>query len=236
MLLTLVYHRATGTQRSSNTPEMLDKHFAYIADNYQTKLPGDKLGSGLELCLTFDDAYCDFYYIIYPLLQKYGLKALLSVPTGFIAEKAQWTKEERLKTLTEFWSYKSPPPTEIFCSWQELKEMDVAFASHTVTHPNLTQSTDLINELKNSKERIEQELGPIETLVLPYGRGDAKVYDEARKHYKYVMRIGHAMNFGWKPLIYRCSADSLYAANEPFLLSKLFPQLCKGIYRSLTNS
>ena len=55
---------------------MLDAHFAHISRQYRNVLPGEKLSVGaLDVCLSFDDAYFDFYAIVFPLLKKHGLSA-----------------------------------------------------------------------------------------------------------------------------------------------------------------
>lgn len=184
MLLILMYHKA-GFSKRSNSPAMLDEHFAAIK-RYPIVLPGQPLTSGLNLCLTFDDATADFADIIYPLLQKHNLPALLAVPTVLL-------------------------DTPGYCSWSALQAMNVTFASHTHTHANLKTATNLTYELTHSKMLLEDKLGqPIDTFVFPFGAYSKQAIKEAKKHYSYLMRIGGAYNFSWNdPLLYRVSADNL---------------------------
>ncbi|MCH9613680.1 MAG: hypothetical protein SP1CHLAM54_06890 [Chlamydiia bacterium] len=184
MLLILMYHKA-GTGKRSNSPAMLDEHFAALKD-YPITLPGKPLSPKLNICLTFDDATADFADTVYPLLQKHSLPAVLAVPTGLI-------------------------DTPGYCSWSALKSMDVTFASHTHTHANLKTSQNLTYELTHSKQLLEDNLNTsINTLIYPFGTFSSTSNKAALEHYTYLMRIGGAYNFSWKdPLLYRVSADNL---------------------------
>ncbi len=217
----LAYHRASGLQRSSNRVEMLDAHFEHIASNYSVVLPGEKVASHkLSVCLTFDDAYFDFYHLIYPLLKKHRLRAILAIPTKYIKESSSQNASKRLEALTQFWCFRKEQPSgEIFCTFDELRAMRdcVTFASHTHSHPDLTETTDLQRELLRSKETIEQQLGCVNTIIYPYGRVNRTVQKQASKLYKYQMRLGSALNWGWdQQMLYRITGDGLQNADEPF--------------------
>src|SRR5207253_3666710 len=87
-LLVLMYHRARAG-RHGNDPAMLEKHFRHIAANYRNVLPGDALDANrLNVCLTFDDAYFDFYATVYPLLMRHQLRAVLAVPPLVVRERS----------------------------------------------------------------------------------------------------------------------------------------------------
>ena len=228
----IAYHRASGLHRSSNSVAMLNAHFAHIAKNYSVVMPGEETAiNRLSLCLTFDDAYCDFYHLIYPLLKKHQLRALLAVPTGFIQQSTTVLLEERLERLQKFWCFnKERPSNDIFCTFDELREMQdcVAFASHTHTHPDLSKCNDISRELSLSKEILEKELGPVNTLIYPYGRVSRKTSSVVSKIYTYQMRLGSALNWGWSEnMLYRITGDSLLTPNEIFTKKALVPPLLK---------
>ena len=71
-------------------------------------------------------------------------------------------------------------------TWEQLRVLvrdrhDVC--GHTVTHPDLTRLSEarLWEELVGSRERLEEELlRPVDCLVCPYGRDDARVRRAAR--------------------------------------------------------
>jgi peptidoglycan/xylan/chitin deacetylase (PgdA/CDA1 family) len=58
--------------------------------------------------------------------------------------------------------------------------------SHTATHPDLTQITDYVYELKASKDKIFQITGqPVIALSYPYGNFNDKVINETKKYYSF---------------------------------------------------
>src|SRR5215467_6517495 len=142
MLLILMYHRAVAGPYG-NSPEILRSHFAHLRRTYPVVLPGETLEANrLSVCLTFDDAFVDFYAYVFPLLKEYSLRAVLSVPTGFIVPTTNNGLEERLSVSPEeamrgrTFQLKVP-----FCTWAELREMSdsglVAIASHSHQHVDM---------------------------------------------------------------------------------------------------
>ena len=224
MLLALLYHKI-GSSKYANPLPIFEAHLQWIADHYPTMLPGEPLSSGLSVCLTFDDAYFDFYHCIFPLLKKYKLKALLAVPTGYILDSTSLASTKRLKILPSFADQSPPIPSPAFCTWKELKILNesplIQIASHSVHHCPLTHSQcHLENELIVSKETLESKLNTsIHTFVYPFGLFNAEVHAHAKQHYFYIMRIGNALNRSWtnsNGLFYRVNADQLSTPQAPF--------------------
>lgn len=217
MIAILLYHHAFS-DKYGNAPEMLEEHFSYIAKHYQTVHPGQVSENPLSVCLTFDDAYFDFYAYAFPLLQKYGLKSILAVPTALIEDATHLSPKERLRKNAH-------------CTWEEIDEMAtsplIQLASHSHTHVNLKSDADLAQEIVFSKERLQSH-APVNTFVFPYGSFSSEALELATKHYKYVMRIGGAFNQSWdQRLLYRVPCDRLTAPSQPFqLLNRLRYQAC----------
>jgi peptidoglycan/xylan/chitin deacetylase (PgdA/CDA1 family) len=225
-LLALMYHRAR-TGPHGNSAAMLDAHFAQIAKNHPCRLPGEPLDSaGLNVCLTFDDAYFDFYAIVFPLLKKHGLRALLAVPPMVVSEHCALPVETRLREFPEVAPAHSPQGG--FCTWPELREMAetgrVAIAAHGFTHRPLDQENiDLHAEIVAPKRMLETQLGqPVDSFVFPYGRFSPKALRLAREHYRHSFRIGGADNPGWdRPLLYRVTADAMKSPGSLFAPARL---------------
>ncbi len=220
-LIVLMYHRAQACQYG-NDPAMLDAHFAYIARHCHCVLPGAPLRDGaVNVCLTFDDAYFDFYAVVFPLLQRHDLCAVLAVPPSVVQEKAEFPADVRLGCEPNV-NYNHPNYGG-FCTWPELRELAqsgrVAIAAHGLTHSPLDRSdADLQAEIVAAQAVLTKRLGqPVESFVFPYGRFSAEALACARQHYRHTFRIGGADNPGWDhSLLYRVDADRLPAPDAPF--------------------
>lgn len=210
MLVTFLYHEAKD-------PEALQTHLKSLS-KYPIVLPGDSVPFfRRSFCLTFDDAYADFYHVVFPLLKKLKMRALLAVPVKFILPSTDLPIQERLSCKNPMQGnlYREKAP---FCTWEEIREMQesgyVQIASHSFSHPDLSQKeVDLEKEIVHSKRILEERLGiRIDTFVYPFGKFTKEVHAFTRKHYRFAMRIGSACNLSWgngKQLIYRISRDKL---------------------------
>jgi peptidoglycan/xylan/chitin deacetylase (PgdA/CDA1 family) len=232
MLPVVMYHHINSDDLPlSNTDTMMEAHLRLIAQRYITLFPGET-SSATSICLTFDDAYFDFYHYVFPLLQKYNLKALLAVPAAYILDETNLDPKIRLSLnhheIYEGENYKTYAP---FCTYVELIEMvqsgHVRVASHSMNHVNLTEDGhDLREEICGSKVLLEEKLGMrIDSFVLPFGKYNDDAIALAREYYPYVFRIGNALNPSWDGiggLIYRIKGDALKTPNALFTFRKWF--------------
>lgn len=121
-----MYHSVTDQGDSPGeyviSPSMLEKDLQWLSQHgYETVVVGDLVShveNGTPLpekpvMLTFDDGYYNNYRNAYPLLQKYGMQAVLS-PVGTLVEQFTETDDPEEH---EVWSY---------CTRQELQEMAVS--------------------------------------------------------------------------------------------------------------
>lgn len=219
MLLVLMYHRI-------NRPDIFYSHLKHLSQNYPVVLPGDALLSNkMSICLSFDDAYYDFYHFVFPVLVRLNIRAIVGVPVKYIVEKTSLDSSIRLSVPYDKAMADNTYLTKVpFCTWKELKEMAesglVKIASHSYSHINLTdEKADLTNEIAASKETIESRLSHrVDTFIYPFGKTNKKVHSFASKYYKYIMRIGSALNKNWHNstgMIYRVNADEIIGAKDP---------------------
>ncbi|MEO6567836.1 MAG: polysaccharide deacetylase family protein [Opitutaceae bacterium] len=213
-LLVLMYHRARAGKHG-NAPEVLDAQFAHIAHRYPNVLPGDELKPGaLNVCLTFDDGYFDFYGVVFPLLFKHRLRALLAVPPMVICEGTDATQNDRLNIESD--EAFSHPRRGGFCTWPELREMTksahVVIAAHGYSHTRLDNpNADLITEIESPQTLLNSRLAqPVDSFVFPFGRYSPLSLESAKRRYRYVFRIGGALNRDWEQrILYRVDADAM---------------------------
>jgi peptidoglycan/xylan/chitin deacetylase (PgdA/CDA1 family) len=232
-----MYHHIDSDDKALSNPLALFKeHLLYIKQNYNVVLDPSELQSDrLNVMLTFDDAYFDFYHYVYPLLQELDLKALLAVPTAYILQN---TRKEAVTRLSLKHNDMEENAEEYapFCTYEELREMQqslhVKIASHSHNHVNLTEEDcDVSYELTHSKQLLEKNLGiKIEDFVLPFGKYNDDVITKVKRNYKRVYRIGNALNkdfSGIKGLIYRVKGDELQSKDTLFSFSNMLRYHCK---------
>ncbi len=233
-LLVVAYHRARGGP-DGNPPAMLEAHFAHLARRCACVVPGEPLEPGrINVCLTFDDAYFDFYSVVFPLLQKHNLKAVLAVPTALIAESARLPDDVRTSGGGKIRA--TEMDQHFHCTWPELASLvssrRVVVAAHGLFHERLdSKDADLDAEIALSREILARRLlQPVDSFVFPYGRFSPEALRTVRQHYRYAFRIGGAMNRGWSGrLIYRVNGDCLAAPDALFSPARL-ARLRAGFY------
>lgn len=219
MLLVLMYHKINEPNCAARLPQF-HAHLKYLVENFPIIAPGAKLNNQLSICLTFDDAYCDFYNDIYPLLQQYQIPAVLGITTKYTLDNTDLPMAKRLAvpypTGMDAGIYDTHAP---LCTWEEINEMVasnlVVPASHSHTHADLKNpNSDLAQEGELSKHILQEKLTTnIDTFIYPFGKMNKSVHKHLSKHYKYLMRIGGSVNHDWSQLIYRVDADHLWPNN-----------------------
>lgn len=231
-VITLMFHRVNDAHQGY-CPKQFARYLDYLVQHFPIVVPGEQLPDvPLAICLTFDDAYFDFYHDVYPLLRKHQIKAILAVPVKYVIQNTQVSSEERLSVPYENGMSATYEKKVPFCTWEELAEMSqdhVVIASHGFAHANLAdKKTDLDQEIVFSQKILEQKLQiPIKHFVYPYGRMSKKAHQKVCQSYEFGIRIGSALNLGWdrsRHFVYRINADPLWTNLKPInksLIKKL---------------
>ena len=130
------------------------------------------------ITLTFDDGLLNTYEVAFPILEKYGFKAVTFIITGVVTGKR---KQDR--------GYSGMNLEQI----RELQQAGWEIGSHSVMHPlfDSISLNEAENELVNSKEYLESNGFSIQSFAFPYGHG---YYTEeqvslAFKHYQNVRTV-----------------------------------------------
>lgn len=153
-------------------PDRFDLEMGYLKSQGYNPIDFDQLYEALyhkaalpskAIILTFDDGYVDFFTNAYPILQKYGFKAVSFIPTGLMDQ-----------------SY--------YLHWDQIRQMNssglISFQAHSVNHPNLTSLTpdQITFQIFQSKKVLEANLGkPVNTFAYPYGSSNQLVWDTVKK-------------------------------------------------------
>jgi peptidoglycan/xylan/chitin deacetylase (PgdA/CDA1 family) len=229
MLVVLMFHQIvpfkSGAQNNKELKQF-EAYISYLNKEFSFSVPGDPVcPNKISICLTFDDAYYDFYHFIFPILRKYDIKAILGIPTDYIQDTTQISASTRLSVPYPNGLEASEQDKVPLCTWIELKQMTdsgiVIPASHSHTHANLSDSNiNFEQEVIKSKNLIEQKLDKkCNSFIYPYGKFTKTVNKQVANYYDHCLRIGSATNKTWQPnnkLIYRIDADHFWPNNVQF--------------------
>lgn len=165
-----------------NQLDLLLTHYEVVSLGAAIQAFRTPVSTGRPLAvLTFDDAYENFFKVVWPLLEKRRMPSILYVPVGFVRGTA-------------------PPPLTgaamSACSWPQLRDLarsGVEIGSHGVNHLNLRRaSKELVNqELLESRSVLEQELGiAVESFCYPQAKYSSEVADAAARNYESAVAAG----------------------------------------------
>lgn len=133
-------------------------------------------GSGSEtgdnFAITFDDGYLSIYERACPLLKERDMTATVYVVVDSLGGINEWDRrmgdqEEKMMSAQQA---------------RELADNGFEIASHTLTHPHLTQIDDeqLAREIADSKHKLEDLVGrEVASFSYPYGDFDCRVLNAA---------------------------------------------------------
>lgn len=213
----LMYHHVTPAGGMINaTPENFESQLKWLKQHGYQSLGSEQLAAHLQgksaaprsVVLTFDDGYLDNYVYAYPLLKKYGFKALVFLVTSWMQEGparhclGEGTLPETPDHAQSMALAKQGDYDSFALRWSEVRKMAqdgvCEFHSHTHTHtrwdktdfPNKNQH--MARELAQSRETLMQYLGDVsEHLCWPQGYYDAdyqRLANQAGFRYLYTTR------------------------------------------------
>ena len=179
----IMYHGVTddmwGMTELFVRPSVMEAHLQYLVENGFTPIWFEDLERVDEIekpvILTFDDGYADNYHELYPLLQKYQVKATIFVITGTIDYNPHNLTTDQIKELSDSGL--------------------VSIQSHTVTHPLLASLTPEEQqwELEASQLTLTRITGKIPYVICyPSGNYNSITMELSQSLY----RLGLDMNGG----------------------------------------
>lgn len=116
--------------------------------------------------LTFDDGYEDNFTVAFPLLKKYGAKAVIYLLT------------DRTKNTCDASDCEPLVPLLVLSQILEMQNYGIEFGSHGKTHSDLTKISreEANQEIVESKKILERQTGSeILSFCYPYGRSDEEI-------------------------------------------------------------
>lgn len=179
----LMYHRICKDGETSPSPfvvttDVFEQQLQYFAHHgYTTPTVAEILsGNGTPkkpLLITFDDGYLDTLECAAPLLQKYGMHAVVFLVADFSRRNNWWDLPKNI------------PEAKLMEKSQvrELLAMGIEIGSHSWSHPSLPliNDADLAFEFSHSKKVVEEVIQqPVHYFAYPYGEMDDRVKAAAR--------------------------------------------------------
>ena len=170
----LVYHRVSDTDTNPMTLKVadFDAQMKYLVDNgYRVIAPDDLLDAwengktlpAKPIVLTFDDGHMDIYKNVFPILQKYNMRATVFVVTDHMG-------------MTDYLTW------DVARALQAGGYIDIE--SHTMSYKNLTtlKGDKLWNEIYGSKQAIEWALKkPAKFIAYPEGKYTVDAEDTSKE-------------------------------------------------------
>ena len=178
----LMYHAVSddcwGFSSLFVSPDDMEQQLKLLVDEGFTPIWFEDLPHADEyekpVILTFDDGYDDNYTELYPLLQKYNVKATIFVIAAHLGTPHKMTAEQ-VKELSDSGL--------------------VSIQSHTMTHGRLDamNEAELIYQLEQSQLTIARLTGKVPyTICYPEGNSGAQAREIASRYYDF----GVTMNGG----------------------------------------
>ncbi len=128
-----------------------------------------------QIVLTLDDGYLDNYENAFPILQQYGITAVVYPVMGAIGKKQVVWKENDEQHPVDLMTEEAI---------QKMHQAGIEFGSHLCDHIHLAEHTEEIiqDQLYRSKEILEHILGErVLSVAYPFGSYDSKVLQIAAK-------------------------------------------------------
>ena len=170
----LVYHRVSDTDTNPATLRIADfeAQLKFLKDNgYSVIAPDDLLDAwekdkplpSKPIVLTFDDGHEDIWHNVFPLLQKYNMRATVFIVTDHIG-------------------------MQDYLTWDEIRMLQaggfIDFESHTKSYKNLAtlKPDKLWNEIYGSKQALEWAVNkPAKFIAYPEGKYTLDAVDTCKE-------------------------------------------------------
>lgn len=150
-------------------PNPLRRKLEYLEENGYTALIGDELLQVMEgeedlpergVVLTFDDGMASLYSVAFPLLRKFGFRAISFIVPGCIPDSAPETatyEDVQAGRASHSDTLSRESSAYPLCSWEEIREMNASgridFQAHSLYHRLVHVGPELVDFLHPGYDR-----------------------------------------------------------------------------------
>jgi len=165
-----MYHHVSMSDRELNVkPDIFEDQLRVLSRKGWKSITGDEFLNFIRdpkgkpkkcVLLTFDDGFADNFVFAYPLLKKYGMKAMLFIATDFIDEND--VERDGFVSLThnDAWDLAfTDRRSEVMCTWKEIEEMHDSGVMDIQSHGMSHCTPDLITQKKYEALRDDLTIG-----------------------------------------------------------------------------
>lgn len=174
----IMYHGVSddvwGSTDMFLSPSDMEDQLRYLVENGYDPIWFEDLAQVADydkpVLLTFDDGYVCNYETLYPMLQKYNVKATISIVTSSMSNRPTSMTKEMVRELADSGL--------------------VSIQSHTVNHKSLPQCDRETKEYEIIQSKLEvARITGREPLLLCYPGGgyDEEVLEIAKDHYRFAI-------------------------------------------------
>jgi peptidoglycan/xylan/chitin deacetylase (PgdA/CDA1 family) len=159
-------------------------YHAVTSDDVARHVAAGRPFAGRPVLISFDDAYCDFDAVAWPVLRAHDFTAEIFVVTDKVGGHADWDV-----------AYGPPAPLMDWPQIQALATAGARFGSHMASHSHMAElsSREIVLEAARSRAALERALGkPCRSIAAPFGEGDERFVRIARQ-------CGYASGFTTDP-------------------------------------
>ena len=148
-------------------------YHAVTSDDVARHLRSGRPFAGRPVLLSFDDAYCDFHDVAWPILRAHDFTAEIFVVTDKVGGHADWDA--------------AYGPTAPLMGWPQIRALAAAgvrFGSHMASHSHMAElsSREIVLEAARSRAALERALGAdCRSIAAPFGEGDERFVRIARQ-------------------------------------------------------
>ena len=176
----IMYHGVTddvwGDADMFLSPVDMENHLKYLVENGYDPIWFEDLAHVADydkpIVLTFDDGYVCNYETLYPMLQKYNVKATISIVTSSMSNRPTSMTREMVRELADSGL--------------------VSIQSHTVSHKSLLKCDRKAKEYEIVQSELEvARITGREPLLLCYPGGgyDDEVLQIGKDHYRFAITV-----------------------------------------------
>jgi peptidoglycan/xylan/chitin deacetylase (PgdA/CDA1 family) len=176
----IVYHHVgneigVSEKQFKETVEYLKESFEPV----KSSKAFDKQRGGF-FAVTFDDGYRNFYEQAAPILKELKVPATVFVIPSFLEKEGREFYQEGLKA-------EIMDKDEV----KEISEKDnFEIGNHTLTHKDLTTTTEYEKEIKQSKEKLESILDKeVKEFCYPWGKYTEEAREKAAQYHRYCYAL-----------------------------------------------